>query len=128
MEDAMKVPKTLLSFALAGVVFVGLPARAFQAPAEPKAAPTATKETKWQGYVVRIDKDNSMITIRGGPPPSQDTRQVVYDSSTLWTKVGQPGQADELKQDSFVIFLGTVDSKGILHATRIDLRAPKPSR
>jgi hypothetical protein len=128
MEDAMKVPKTLLSFALAGVVFGGLPARAFQAPAGPQAAPAATTETKWQGYVVRIDKDHSTITIHGGPPPSKETRHVIYDSSTVWTKVGEPGQPDELKQDSFVIFLGTVDSKGILHATRIDLRAPKPSR
>jgi len=128
MEDAMKVPKTLLSFALAGAVFVGLPAQAFQAPAEQKAAPAATKETKWQGNVVRINKDDSMITITGGPPPSHDTRQVIYDSSTAWTKVGQPVQPDEVKEGSFVIFLGTVDNKGILHATRIDLRLPKPSR
>ncbi len=123
----MKVPKTLLCLALAGAVFVGLPARAFQAPAEQKAPATAG-ETKWQGNVVRIDKDHSMITIHGGPPPSHDTRQVVYDSSTVWTKVGQPVQQDELKEGSFVIFLGTVDNKGVLHATRIDLRLPKPSR
>jgi len=121
----MKVPKVLLALALAGAVFAALPARAFQAPA---AAPSAAKEVKWQGTVVRIDKDHSMITIHGGPPSSHDTREVVYDSSTVWTKVGQPVQQDEVKTDSFVIFLGTVDSKGILHATRIDLRMPKPSR
>lgn len=125
----MKVPITLLSLALAGAVFVAMPARAFQAPAEQKAAPAATKETKWQGYVVRIDKDDSMITIKGGPPPTSDTRQVVYDSSTVWTKVGKPlDQHDEVKQESFVIFVGNVDSKGVLHATRIDLRAEKLSR
>ena len=125
----MKVPKTLLSLALAGAVFVAMPARAFQAPAEQKAAPAATKETKWQGTVVRIDKDHSMITIHGGVPPAHDTRQVVYDSSTAWTKVGQPlEQHDEVKEGSFVIVLGEMDSKGELHATRIDLRAEKPSR
>ncbi len=121
----MKVSKNLLFLVLAAAVLVALPARAFQASTDQKAA---AKEAKWQGYVVRVDKDNSMITIRGGPPPSQDTRQVVYDASTVWTKVGQPVQQDELKTDSFVIFLGTVDNKGILHATRIDLRQPKPSR
>jgi len=118
----MRVPKIVLLL-VAVAMLISLPAQAFQA--DQKAA---AKETKWQGYVVRVDKDNSMITIRGGPPPSQDTRQVVYDASTVWTKVGQPVQQDELKTDSFVIFLGTVDSKGILHATRIDLRQPKPSR
>jgi hypothetical protein len=125
----MKVEKTLLALALAGSVFVAIPARAFQAPAEQKAAPAATKETKWQGNVVRVDADNSMITIHGGPPPSSDTRQVVYDSSTVWTKVGQPlDDHSQVKTGSFVIFLGSVDSKGVLHATRIDLRAEKPSR
>ena len=125
----MKVSKTLLSLALAGAVFVALPARAFQASAEQKAAPAATKETKWQGNVVRIDKDHSMITIRGGVPPSHDIRQVVYDSSTVWTKVGQPlEQHDEVKEGSFVIVLGQMDSKGELQAARIDLRAEKPSR
>ena len=125
----MKVPKTLLSLTLAGAVFVAMPARAFQAPAEQKAAPAATKETKWQGTVVRIDKDNAMITIHGGPPPSSDTRQVAYGTSTVWTKVGKPlEQHDEVKEGSFVIFLGTVDSKGVLQATRIDLRAEKLNR
>jgi len=124
----MKFPTTLLSLVLAGAVFVGQPARAFQAPADQKAAPAAAKETKWQGYVIRIDKDHSMITIRGGVPPSDDTRQVAYDSSTVWTKVGQPVQQDEVKTDSFLIILGTVDKQGVLQATRIDLRLPKPSR
>lgn len=124
----MKLPATLLCLVLAGVVFVGLPAQAFQATAEQKPGPAAAKETKWQGYVVRIDKDHSMITIRGGVPPANDTRQVIYDSSTVWTKVGQPVQQDEVKTDSFLIILGNVDNKGLLHATRIDLRLPKPSR
>jgi hypothetical protein len=129
MEDAMKVPKALLALAIAGAVFVAMPARAFQAPAEEKAAPAATKGTKWQGTVVRIDKDHSTITIHGGPPPSTDTRQVVYSASTVWTKIGKPlEQHDEVKEGSFVIFVGTVDSKGDLQATRIDLRAEKLNR
>ena len=123
----MKVPKTVLLLVFAGEVFLAMPARAFQASTEQKAAPAA-KETKWQGYVVRVDKDNSMITIRGGPPGSTDNRQVIYDTSTVWTKVGKPLEDHDFKQDTFVIFLGSVDNKGILHATRIDERLPKPSR
>jgi Domain of unknown function (DUF5666) len=118
----MKVPKTLLSLVLAGVVFVGLPARAFQAPA---AAPSAAKEVKWQGHVTRIDTDHSMIDLHGGPAPTVAAMRVAYDSSTQWTKQGKPGQQDEVKAGSFVIILGTVDDKGVMHATRIDLRAAR---
>ncbi len=34
-------------------------------------------------------------------------------------------QQDEVKEGSFVILLGEVDDKGVLHATRIDLRLPR---
>lgn len=118
----MKVQRILLSLALAGAVFMAMQAQAFQAAA-------AAKEVKWQGNVQRVDTDHSTITIKGGVPPSSDLRQVMYDSSTVWTKVGAPLEDhSEVKQGSFVILLGTVDSKGILHATRVDLRAEKPSR
>lgn len=125
----MKVSKTLLSLALAGAAFMAIPVRAFQAPADQKAAPAAAKTTKWQGNVIRVDPDHSMITIKGGVPPSSDTRQVSYSDSTVWTKVGKPlDQHNEVKEGSFVILLGNVDSNGVLQATRIDLRAEKPSR
>jgi len=126
MEDAMKVPVTFLSLALAGAVFVAMPASANQAATENKAAPAAKKETKWQGHVVRIYKDESQMDIRGGVTgQSEDLRKVAYDSSTEWTKLGKPGQQDEVKESSFVIVLGHVDDKGVLHAKRIDLRLPR---
>lgn len=118
----MKVPKTLLSLALAGAVFACLPARAFQAPA---GAPAETKEVKWQGHVTRIDTDHSMIDLHGGPSPTVAALRVAYDSSTQWTKQGKPGQQDEVKAGSFVIIVGTVDDKGVMHAMRIDLRAAR---
>ena len=121
----MKISKTLFSLALAGAVFVNLPARAFQAPADQKAAPAATKETKWQGHVTRIDTDHSMIDLHGGPSPTVAAVRVAYDSSTQWTKQGKPGQQDEVKTGSFVIIVGTVDDKGVMHASRIDLRAAR---
>jgi hypothetical protein len=125
MEDAMKVGITLLSLALAGAVFVAMPAGGPQASAQQKDAPAAAKQTKWQGYVVRINKDQSMMDIHGGSAPSEDLRKVAYDSSTEWTKLGKPGQQDEVKEGSFVILQGHVDDKGVLHATRIDLRLPR---
>ena len=118
----MKGSLTLLSLVLAGTVFAAMPASAKQA-AETKA-PAAKKETKWQGHVVRINKDGSEMDIRGGVSGnSDDVRKVAYDSSTQWTKGGKPGQQDEVKEGSFVIVLGKVDDKGVLRATRVDLRA-----
>jgi hypothetical protein len=32
---------------------------------------------------------------------------------------------EEVKEGSFVIILGHVDDKGVLHATRVDLRKPR---
>jgi hypothetical protein len=125
MEDAMKVPVTLLSLVFAGLIFAAWPAGATQEAAEKKDAPAAKKETKWQGHVVRLSKDQSTMEIRGGSAPSQDLRKVAYDSSTQWTNQGRPGQQDEVKEGSFVILLGHVDDSGVLHATRIDLRLPR---
>jgi hypothetical protein len=117
---------TLLSLVLAGAVFAAMPASANQAATEGKAAPAAKKQTKWQGHVVRVYKDQSQLDLRGGVSvQSTDLRKVAYNSSTEWTKLGKPGQQDEVKEGSFVIVLGQVDDKGVLHATRIDLRLPR---
>jgi hypothetical protein len=119
MEDAMKVFSTLLSLVLAGAVFAAMPAGANQAAGEKKA-------TRWQGHVVRIYKDLSQIDLRSDKGAEADRlKKVAYDSSTEWTKQGKPGQQDEVKEGSFVIILGQVDDKGVLHATRIDLRLPR---
>jgi hypothetical protein len=126
MEGTMKVPVTILSVVLAGAVFGAVPAGANQAAAEKKEAPAAKKGTRWQGHVVRIYKDLSQMDVRGGGTAhSEDLRKVAYDSSTQWTKQGKPGEQDEVKEGSFVIVLGKVDEKGILRATRIDLRLPR---
>jgi len=122
----MRFYRNLVSLVLAGVLLSAMPLGAMQATSDSKPAPAAKKETKWQGHVVRIYKDLSVMDIRGGINTSaQDIRKVAYDSSTEWTKVGKPGQMDEVKEGSFVIVLGHVDDKGVLHATRIDLRLPR---
>jgi hypothetical protein len=125
MEDPMKVSVVLLCLVLVGGVFAAMPAGAHQAAAEKKEASAAKKATKWQGTVIRIYKDESAMDIRGGSAPANNIRKVVYDNSTEWTKLGKPGQQNEVKEGSFVIVLGHVDDKGSLHATRIDLRLPR---
>jgi hypothetical protein len=121
----MKGSLTLLSVVLAGAVFVAMPVSANQAT-EKKEASAAKKETKWQGHVVRIYKDESQMDIRGGVDTrSDDLRKIAYDSSTEWTKLGKAGQRDEVKEGSFVIVLGHLDDKGVLHAKRVDLRLPR---
>jgi hypothetical protein len=119
----MKISAALLSVILAGAVFVVTPARAHQADSDKKDA--TNKQTKWQGKVVRINKDSSTIDIHGGAHPSESQRKVMWDASTAWTNGGKPGQQDDVKTGSFIIVLGTVDGDGVLHATRIDLRAPR---
>jgi hypothetical protein len=120
----MKGSLTLLSLVLAGAVFAAMPASGGQAASETKAAPAAQKETKAQGNVVRIYKDESQMDIRG-TTPAGEIRKVAYDSSTLWTNHGKPGKQDEVKEGSFVIVLGKLDEKGVLHASRVDLRLPR---
>jgi Ni/Co efflux regulator RcnB len=119
----MKIPAALLSVVLAGAVFAVTPASANQAATEKKDA--TKKETKWQGKVQRVNKDTSTIDVHGGPHPSETQRKIMYDASTQWTNGGKPGQQDDVKTGSFIIVLGTVDGDGVLHATRIDLRAPR---
>ncbi|HET8925850.1 MAG TPA: hypothetical protein VFN26_22895 [Candidatus Acidoferrum sp.] len=122
----MKGSLALVSLVLAGAVFAAVPSIANQAAAEKKEAPAAKKETKWQGNVVRIYKDLSQMDIRGGERNnSGDSLKIAYDSSTQWTKLGKPGQQDDVKEGSFVIVLGKVDDKGVMHASRIDLRLPR---
>jgi hypothetical protein len=85
-----------------------------------------SKETKWQGHVVQILKDQSIINIRGGgTPDATSTLKIAYDNSTQWTKQNKPGQQSEVKEGSFIIAVGQVDDQGVLHATRIDLRLPR---
>jgi hypothetical protein len=122
----MKFYRNLLSVVLAGALFAAMPLGAKQATSETKPAPVAKKETKWQGHVVRIYKDSSQMDIRGGVNSrAEDLRKIAYDSSTEWTNQGKPGEMDKVKEGSFVIVLGHMDDKGVLHATRIDLRLPR---
>jgi hypothetical protein len=122
----MKVCTTLFSLVLAGTVFAAIPACANQDAAEKKKATATKKETKWQGNVVRIYKDQSQMDIRDAKSASTaNLKKVAYDDKTEWTKLGKPGKQEDVKEESCVIVLGDVDDQGVLHAKRIDLRLPR---
>lgn len=89
-------------------------------------AQTKDKEDKWQGHIVRINKSESTLDVRGGQKNMDQTeKRIHYDSSTQWTKQGKPAEMSEFKDGSFVIAVGNSDEKGVFHATRIDLRLPR---
>ena len=118
-----------LALILLGLVFVGttLDTRPATADTSKQEKKSDTKETKWQGTVLQILNDQSMMNIRGGAAAAdKNVLKVAYDSSTQWTKQNKPGgNQSDVKEGSFVIVVGKVDDKGVLHASRIDLRLPR---
>jgi len=97
-----------------------------QTASDKKGSAADSQEARWQGHIVRVNKSASSLAIRGGMKNMESTeRQVFYDSSTEWTKQGKPADQSEFKEGSFVIAVGHVDDKGVFHATRVDLRAPR---
>jgi Domain of unknown function (DUF5666) len=116
----MKLSALLLVLIFAGVAFAG------QASTVDDKKAGDAKEARWQGTIVRMSKDQSSLSIRGGQGNMESIeRTVLFDETTKWTKQGKPAQMDEFKDGSFVIVLGQADDKGVLHATRIDLRQPR---
>lgn len=120
----MKLALMLLALLFAGVALDTHPTSADASQQEKKKSDS--KETRWQGTVLQILKDKSMLNIRGGgTAEATDVLKIAYDSSTQWTKQNKPGDPGEVKEGSFIIAVGQIDDKGVLHATRIDLRLPR---
>jgi Ni/Co efflux regulator RcnB len=88
---------------------------------KPAQAAAAAKEARWHGVIVNINEKMSTLDVRR----QKTTRTVYYDDSTKWTQGTKTTEMKEFKIGSDVICLGTFDEKGNIHATRIDLRAPK---
>ena len=119
----MRLPAIATTLALVSTLCVGILASAANSNDEKT---TAAKESRWQGHIVRVDKKDSRLVVRGGQGNMESVeRQIFYDSSTEWTKLGKPAEQSEFKEGSFVIVLGHADKKGIFHAKRIDLRLPR---
>lgn len=117
----LKKPLVLL---LSSVLMFPLTTALFaqDAPAKEKVA----KEGRWEGNIVRSNKDKSSLTVR--KVGSADERTVMYDSSTRWvsqehgSKKVNDIDAGEVKDGDRVICKGTWDKDGTLHATLISKR------
>lgn len=80
----------------------------------------AAKQGRWDGHIVRIDKDASTMDVRNAKGIE---KRIHWDSSTTWTKLNKPVTDQSMfKEDERVICLGKYDEKGEFNATRIDLR------
>jgi len=122
----MKLSVIVLAFVLVGLALTSETTLASNNNQGEKATSADAKEARWQGHIIRVNKDKSTLSIRGGQSNMESTeRTIVYDDSTQWTKQGKPAEQSDFKQGSFVIVLGHPDEKGVFHATRIDLRLPR---
>jgi hypothetical protein len=119
----MRLVTIVLALCFAGIL---LEAQLMSAGPGKQATPAAAKETKWQGTIIHMLKDQSTMDIRGGATANDSAmHKVAFDSSTQWTKQSKPAEQSEFKEGEFVIVLGKIDDKGVLHASRIDLRLPR---
>jgi hypothetical protein len=125
MEDVMRLSVILLTLVFAGAASPGQATPASNSKQDKKATPDA-KEARWQGHIVRINTDQSSLSVRGGQSNMESSERLIfYDSSTRWTKQGKPAEQNDFKEGAFVIVLGHPDEKGVFHATQIDLRLPR---
>ena len=84
------------------------------------------KKDRWEGYVTRVSKDKSTLTVRKSG--STITRTVSWDIFTQWTSQEHGSKkvndidASQVKEEDRVICLGTYSKDGVLHATLISKR------
>jgi hypothetical protein len=82
--------------------------------------------SRWEGMVVRVNKDKSTLTVRRRGMSVEKT--VEYDSSTKFTSQEHGSKkvndidAGQINDNDRVIVLGTLDENGVLHATLISKR------
>src|SRR5690242_14210586 len=81
---------------------------------------------RWEGMVVRSNKDKSTLTVRKRGSSVEKT--VAYDSSTKFTSQEHGSKkvndidAGQINDNDRVICMGTWDKDGVLHATLISKR------
>lgn len=96
-----------------------------KAAASDKAEKPA-KQARWEGIVVRTNKDQSTITVRKAG--SSMERDIHYDSSTKFTAQEHASKKvteidpSQIKEEDRVICLGTYDKNKDFHATLISKR------
>jgi hypothetical protein len=91
-----------------------------------KQAAAQEKEGRWEGKVVRISNDHSTLTVRN--VDSKFEKKVVSDSSTKWVSQFHDDKkindinANDVKDQDYVICTGTWGKSGELHAAMISKR------
>ena len=86
----------------------------------------STKQVRWEGMVVRSNKDKNTLTVR--KRGSSTERVVHYDSSTEFVSQEHGSNkvntidANDVKDDDRVICRGNYDEKGQFHATLVSKR------
>ena len=64
----------------------------------------ATNPARWSGAIQRMDKDNSMLTVR---KPDGRTKNISYTTATKWTnKAGATVDSTTLKEGDRVVCIG----------------------
>jgi hypothetical protein len=91
-----------------------------------KQAAAQEKEGRWEGKIIRSSKDHSTLTVRN--EDSHVEKKVVYDSSTKWVSQFHADKkindidANDVKDQDYVICTGTWGKSGELHAALISKR------
>ena len=119
--------KKLLTALFSTVLVFSLPAPllAQETQAKPEKEQVKKKD-RWEGYVTRVSKDKSTLTVRKSG--STITRTVSWDIFTQWTSQEHGSKkvndidASQVKEEDRVICLGTYGKDGVLHATLISKR------
>ena len=125
--------KKLLFLLFASVLAFPVSALLVQVASAQDKMDRKAKQDRWEGEVIRSDKDKSTLTVR--KMGSTQERTVQYDSSTRWvsqehgSKKVNDIDASQVKDGDRVIALGTWEKGGgKLHATQISKRLSHPSR
>jgi Cu/Ag efflux protein CusF len=109
--------KVIVILLFAAFAVVGLALHNAVANGQEKAA-AGPKESRWKGVIVRINKDQSTMDVRGGTVE----KKIHFDSSTKWTEGKKVIDMSEFKEGSHVVCLGSYESGSVvMNATRIDL-------
>jgi len=116
----------ILLFTSVLVFAASMPLFAQETPTAKKKA-NATKQARWEGVIIRSNKDKSTLTVSQTNTHVEKT--VLYGSSTKWTSQEHGSKkvndidASEVKDGDRVICIGTWDKDGaLLHATLISKR------
>jgi Domain of unknown function (DUF5666) len=103
-----------------GIVFAVAVAMPTYAQEKKPAAATKAKESRIDGTVKSIDKTTKTLSVR--LRGKEMTRDVVYTDATKFTFRNKAATLDDVKDERRVICLGSLNDKGQLVATRIDVR------